>query len=307
MKWFNNLKENYKDINTYNYSCRILRFMISMFEYKNLPNTLDNRFLETYLNSYGAAVIGKINNELYCVQPNLCGDIDAYNMGTVAFGVCPIGEIRGKRDIDVVYGCNNSTITPTFDIYNSADLLANLDMSIRCCIKNARKHIIPVASDNKTKIAIDNAIKNIENGESSTILSNNILSELDGNGINLLNLTDIKDSTMLQYLFHSKDDVIRQLYTQYGQATQGTGKMAQQTEKEIDGNTSMSFIDPYDMLTNRIKMCDSINRIFGTDISVDFSENWKREIKRYDNDNVDVVENENEKNDNMGDDDNEIN
>ena len=51
-------------------------------------------------------------------------------------------------------------------------------------------------------------------------------------------------------------------------------------------------------------MCDSINRIFGTNISVDFSDNWKREIERYDNDNVDAVENEN---DNMGDDDNEIN
>ena len=62
--------------------------------------------------------------------------------------------------------------------------------------------------------------------------------------------------------------------------------MAQQTEKEIDGNTSMSFIEPYDMLTNRIKRCDSINRIFGTNISVDFSENWKREVERYDNDSV---------------------
>ena len=281
MIWFKNLKEKYNEVAKYNYACRILRFMISMFDYENLPQTLDKRFLETYLHSYGSVVIGKINDELYCVPPNLCGDIDAYNMGTMAFGVCPIGEIRGVRDKDVVLGWNNSTRTPTFDIYNNADLLANLDLSIRTNIRNSRKHIIPVAKDNKQKMAIDSAIKNIEQGKSETILSDNLLSDIDGKGIDVINLTDIKDSTMLQYLFHAKDDVIRQLYTHYGQAIQGTGKMAQQTEKEIDGTTSTSFIEPLNMLEERKTMCDSINKIFGTNISVEFSKAWQNEYDRY--------------------------
>ena len=45
MLWFKNLKEKYNEVAVYNYACRILRFMISMFDYENLPQTLDKRFL----------------------------------------------------------------------------------------------------------------------------------------------------------------------------------------------------------------------------------------------------------------------
>jgi len=284
MIWFENLKENYKkNLSTFNYANEFMRFMISMFDYKNLPKTLEKRFLEMYLNTYGSVVVGKINDELYCVPPNLSGEIDAYNLGTTSFGVCPIGEIRGIKNVDVVLGLNNSTMCPTFDIYKNAELMSELDVSILTTIKNTRMHPIPIANDTKTKLSLENALKDINDGKVASILSDNLLKELDNQAkaIDMINLTDVSQTDKLQYLFHSKDDVLRQFTTHYGQAIQGTGKMAQQTEREIDGSTSFSFIDPIDMLEQRLEMVDNINRIFGTNITVEFSKSWANEWEKY--------------------------
>ena len=282
--WYDDLQEEFKKKNTkINYLTQFMVFMVSMFDYENLPATIEKRFLEIYLNTYGSVVIGKIGNDLYCVPPNLSGNIDAYNMGTTAFGVCPIGEIRGIRNKDVVFGVNNSLQMPTFEIIKNAELMTELDTSILNNVVNSRMHPIPIAKDNKTKIAIDKAIEDSHTGKPVTILSENLLSELDehAKSIDVINLTDVDKVDRLQYLFHSKDDVVRQFYTRFGQATQGTGKMAQQTEKEIDGTTSTSFIEPMNMLEERKIMCDSINRIFGTDITVEFSKAWKNEFDKY--------------------------
>ena len=295
--WFDDLQEEYKKKNTkINYLTQFMVFMVSMFDYENLPNTIEKRFLEIYLNTYGSVVIGKIGNDLYCVPPNLSGDIDAYNLGTTAFGVCPIGEIRGIRNKDVIFGINNSLQMPTFEVIKNAELMTELDTSILNNVVNSRMHPIPIAKDNETKIASDKAIEDSHTGKPVTILSENLLSELDEHtkSIDVINLTDVDKVDRLQYLFHSKDDVVRQFYTRFGQATQGTGKMAQQTEREIDGSTSQSFIEPLDMLKNRKEMVDNLNRIFNLNVTVDFSESWRLEFERYKNYNKDKEEITNE-------------
>ena len=57
--------------------------------------------------------------------------------------------------------------------------------------------------------------------------------------------------------------------------------MAQQTEMEINGTTSVSMIVPYNMLKCRQEMVDNINRIFGTNITVKFAKAWEHEFANY--------------------------
>lgn len=260
-----------------------LLFLLSMFEYKNTPETLDTRYLELYLHRRGGVVVGKIDEDLYCAPYNLNGEIDAYNLGTNAFGVTPIGRIEGTRGIDIVLGRNNKLMFPSLELEFIADILTELDTSIRNNIRFTRMHNIPIAKDNKQKVLIDEVLNDLENGTLKSVVSENILDgEFDTtNEIRTVSITDVKECDKLQYLFHAKDDVIRQFSTKYGQATQGTGKMAQQTEREIDGSTSLSFVHPLDMLNERKIMVDDINRIFGTNISVDFSKAWKIELEHF--------------------------
>ena len=59
--------------------------------------------------------------------------------------------------------------------------------------------------------------------------------------------------------------------------------MAQQTVKEVDGSTSLSFIYPNDRLRQRQKGFDKFNKLFGTDISVRYSDAWLTESIKYKN------------------------
>lgn len=262
---------------------QLMEFLQSMFLYENVPDSLDTNYLELYLNSHGKVIIGKLNGELLCMPANLCGEIDNYNNGTTVFGVSPVGEIRGTINNDVVLGLNNTMRLPSYDVLITGNLLADIDQSIHCCIVNSRLHPIPVATDNKSKVAIDSALKDCEVGKTTTILSDNVLGCYDNDiqTVEVLNLTEVKNSDKIQYLTHAKDDIYRNFYTRFGQAIQGTGKMAQQTEKEINGTTSVSMIVPYNMLKCRQEMVENINRIFDTNISVKFAKAWEHEFANY--------------------------
>ena len=264
---------------------QLMNFLQSMFIYENVPESLDTNYMELYLNAHGKVIIGKVkgNDDLLCMIAQLCGDIDNYNNGTTVFGVSPVGEIRGKINDDVVLGLNNTMRLPTYDVLITGNLLADIDQSIHCCIVNSRLHPIPVATDNKSKVAIDSALKDCEVGKTTTILSDNVLGCYDNDiqTVEVLNLTEVKNSDKIQYLTHAKDDIYRNFYTRFGQAIQGTGKMAQQTEMEINGTTSVSMIVPYNMLKCRQEMVANINSIFGTNITVKFAKAWEHEFANY--------------------------
>lgn len=57
--------------------------LVSMFEYKGLPETVDTSFLEQYLIAEGVASIAKTNNgEWLAVRGGLAGEINPYGLGT---------------------------------------------------------------------------------------------------------------------------------------------------------------------------------------------------------------------------------
>lgn len=280
--WYSELTNKYKAEKTIRmYINQNIRFLISMFNYNKLPTTLNKQFLELYLITTGKCIVGKINDELYCTPASLCGEIGAYNLGTEAFGVCPIGEIRGTIGKDVVVGFNNCLMYPSLEVYNTSKMLTELDTSIMNNIHYSRMHPIPVVRDTKTKVSVDKIMEDLDDGNTKSILSENVCDELDSGikSIDVINLTDVKESDKIQYLFHSKDDATRQFYNHYGMSAQGTSKMAQQSINELEGG--VSFVDPLDMLEQRKEMVAEINRIFGTEISVDFSDAWKIELVKY--------------------------
>jgi hypothetical protein len=70
---------------------------------------------------------------------------------------------------------------------------------------------------------------------------------------------------------------MKRFYNIYGQPLQTQNKAAQSISDELHGMDSVSFIIPIQMLKCRQALADNINRIFGTEITVEFSECWKIE------------------------------
>ena len=152
---------------------------------------------------------------------------------------------------------------------------------IKNCVKELHKraklHDHDRIHNSTEKALFDNAIQGNENGVPQVIVSSNLLEETE-NGI--IELTSPNDTDKLQYLSKLYEDFWRRFFNLYGMTTQGSEKMAQMSEKEINNGSNSSMIIPCDRLEERKKGIEKVNEMFSTNIEVDFSECWKREIKK---------------------------
>ena len=260
--------------------------LLSMFEYRGLPDTIPQRFLERYLMENGTVGIGKIKEKLYAFRCSPCGNVDAYGIGTELTGATPIGDINGVIGQSVVMGINNSLMEADKILYWVGYILSEIDLSMQANIINARLHPTPVARDSKVKAVIDNVLNRMRKGEMESIVSDNVLSEWDEKfDIPVVNLTNITNIDKIQYLSRFYDDILKRFYNMYGHALQTQNKAAQQTSDEVHGMDSTSLIIPLDMLKCRQEMVKDINNIFGLNVTVEFSPTWKLNMERFERDN----------------------
>ena len=260
------------------YANLLFNTMLEMFEYENLPDTIPKRFLESILHGTGEVFVSRINDKLIASQGTLAGEIDEYGLGTEVVAVCPRGEAHGERGTDIAYGINNDTATPDMLIYWIAHLLAETDKSIKLNVIYSRLLKIPKVNNEKDKSMFEEILKKVMDGEPQAFASSNALDLELGHGTETFELTDANKIDKLPYLTQFFEDCLKRFYNFYGQPMQNQNKRAQSISDEIHGQDSVSFIIPMQMLRCRQALCDEINRIFGTNISVDFSPVWKVEL-----------------------------
>jgi len=260
------------------YANLLFNTMLEMFDYQGLPDTIPKRFLETILHTTGEVFISKINDKLIASHGSLAGEVDEYGLGTKALAICPRGDAEGVRGIDIAYGINNDTASPDSLVYWIAHLLAETDKSIKTNVIYSRLLKIPKVSNEKDKAMFEEIIKKVMDGEAQAFASTNALDLELGAGTETFELTDANKIDKLPYLTQFFEDCLKRFYNFYGQPMQNQNKRAQSISDEIHGQDSVSFIIPLQMLKCRQAMCEEVNRIFGTDISVDFSPVWKVEL-----------------------------
>ena len=269
---------------------------ICMFEYKNLPKEIKNRsqFIELYLMHGGVCGFGKWKsanpavNDTYgfCIG-NPSGEPDPYNIGTDFVGAANQSEMYGslsdaptmgkKLDDDVVLCYNNSFMCPDLEIRWFAELLTEIDISIRVLVLNARACKVSKVSSSIEQAKLQECFNSTEDGKPHVYFSDNSVEKLLTGEEELNNVMDLTDATLsdkIQYLVKLKDDVERWFHTDYGHAMDTSGKLAQQSVEESAG---IAYITPNDMLNCRKRFVDEINETFGLNIEVDFSESWKVE------------------------------
>ena len=266
-----------------------------MFKYENLPDSIRPEYLEEFLHTDGTAVLYKeetADNMPIAASGFYAGSTDSFGLDVYGLGKGVIAttlngiERRLIPDKDCVVVWNNSAMMSDMHIINLAvDYLTELFTSLKSNIIYSRLKPIFRADDKTIKAAIENAFKQVADDEPIVITSENVLAKLvEGSSwqdVNVLNITDPENSNKLQFLVKSIDDIMRWIYGLYGQTIQGNGKMAQQTVDEVNGQTSISFIIPNNMLAERRKAIAKFNEIFGYDVTVDFSTAWKTEETKY--------------------------
>lgn len=286
----------------------------SMFEYKNLPETVDPLYIEEYLqepvpDSYIAwwklpaafASPGFPEGSLIVSSATLGTNLNPYGEGSEVIAVTRNGHEKRFADRygeDVVVGFNNILKTPCFDIEVDAATLSEIDLSIMYLIHYTRLYPIFKAADEKTRDKIITAFKNMEVGKPLTIIDKPLLEELglESESIKTETLTNPELSRVIQFIAKLREDVKRWHFTKYGQTINSSSKLAQETVDEVNGAVSASLIIPLSMLAARRSMIDEVNRKFGTNIEVNFSGAWRAEVTRYEDisgeDEIDGTENE---------------
>jgi len=248
---------------------------LSMFEYKNLPDTIPEWLLESILSSEGVAGVCEIGGNLYTGTGGFCGDVVNFLPTEFQITNVGVGHKQGKigEVFEVCY--NNSTLSPDFLLMQTASILTEIDVSERCNVLFSRLLKIPKVSDEKEKKAVENAIKATMDGRVESVVSKNVLQQITGEDPNkFLELCDVKDIDKLQYLNQYRDNIVKRFYQFYGQGMQTTAKLAQQTTDELHGADTIAMIVPTDMLKQRKEFVKRMNKTFGTNVSVDFSVCW---------------------------------
>lgn len=294
--FWQNMKEKHKNIiEAADETDAAFEFLQGMFEYEGFPDTIRTEFLEMYFLGNGMASIRKDdkgNGDYVAMLCETGATPDAYGLGEKLFSRTANGHVyEDEKDSDVVaYGWNNLSKTPCTDAYRIGSYIAEIDTSLDLLVWWSRASRLFLAEDNKQKAMLEEAFAALKKGTPLTIKSENLLREIENGkkGIEALDLTDTDFADKLDKLAFIRECRFKWFKERYGMDSRSTGKMAQVSVDEANGDIAMAFVFPLNMLKARRAFCEMCNKKFGWNCSVHFAGAWLGEIERYEDT---VVEN----------------
>ena len=278
-------KKQKKELNNIGYDITGIDLLTTMFEYSGeCVDGVNTDYLDIILTNEGIAGMWLKDGRLMYGTPTVSGLIGSHytyedTAGTVLNIFNPEINIQGTEGKDFIYIFNNKTQTPDFQRIKFANLFTQIDTCMGACLKKAMPSNVIGCANDKIKNAVNSTLKSGDNGEPNTLVASTY--DDDEKLENVIHSFELSDTTLiekLQFLSKFRDDTLSRVATLYGMALNSTGKMAQQNNIEMQGYNLFSRILPYNMLQTRRFAIERFNKLFGTDLQVDFSEPWKAAI-----------------------------
>lgn len=287
---WNKRRKERDDFTAYNY---LMEIDLSVFVYKGLPDTVPAEFMEAGYRMNGTVCFGKVrelgeSSPIYCAPGAYNGEYNGYLPDSYTAAVLGVGEISGRwygDSPEVVVGCNNLMRAPDFDIVNTAENLAEIELSEAINVIFSRFLRIPYADNETERDAILAAIDNIIKGNIKAYTSRNAIKEyltsgtLGAKADKFLDLVDVDKVRDLQYLTQYRDNKLKQYLMRRGYMFNVTSKLAQQTTDEIHGSDTIAMIYPLEQLECRRRTIEKCNELFGWEASVDLNPLLKRTLE----------------------------
>lgn len=249
---------------------RLTELAITMFEWKNLPDTIDERFLELTLFTDGHAVFFKDKelDEFLALQCLIKGRLNVYRVPIErrAFAVGGYNYDLNIDDSVIIY--NNYLRTNSYRMcVMYAKKLYNLDRIIDVNA-NAQKTPVLIKTSEQQRLSVQNAYKEWD-GNQPVIYGDKAL---DTNAFGVL-------KTDAPYI----SDKIYQLKTQYwnealtylGISNLNIQKKERLVSDEVVRSQGGTIASRYSRLEARRQAADKINKMFGLNIEVDYREDFR--------------------------------
>lgn len=252
------------------YAYRLMELSISMFEWKNLPEGIDERFLEMVLFTDGHAVFFKDDElgDYLALQCLINGKLNVYRIPIKRRAFAVNGYQKQLTDKDSVIIFNNMLHTNSWlDVKMFAKRLYNLDRIIDVNA-NAQKTPILIKGNEQQRLTLTNLYKEYD-GNAPVIFADK---SLDMNALQVL-------STQAPYvadkIYQLKTQIWNEALTYLGISNVSFQKRERMVSDEVTRSQGGTVASRYSRLNARRQACEQINKMFELNIECDFREDYQ--------------------------------
>ena len=251
------------------YYNRLTELALSMFEWKNLPKTVDQRFLEMCLYSDGMCVF--FEDEVLGYLGLRCmigGRLNVYQIPTDRKAYATNGYQKNLDGTNSVIIFNNYLHTNSMlDVEMFSKRLYNLDRAIDVNA-NAQKTPVLIQCDESQRLTMLNLYKKYDGNEPFIFGSKG----LDANGLKVL---QTGAPYVADKLYELKTQIWNEALTYLGISNINVVKKERMITDEVTRNQGGTVASRYSRLEARRQACKQINEMFGLDIWVDYREDFQ--------------------------------
>lgn len=248
----------------------MLNKSLTMFEWKNLPDTLPAVEIEKQLQTNGYSIIAKVQGNIYAFQGGFSGQ-DPYNQPTKAIVNNPSLKYNGTFTIndDCVIIKNDDMQQGLIHIYNKyGTLLIENQITMLMTDYNYRMPFTISSKDDSTTQSAREYLQKVIDGSLGVIGEAKLFDALKVTPTNNKGVNSFAD------LYGYQQFIEAQLNNTIGLATNNNMKRERLTTNEIEVNKNASYPLIDNMLRNRKQAVEKINKMFDLDIDVEFSSIW---------------------------------
>ena len=268
------------------YLNRLTELSVSMFEWKNLPPTVDARYLELHLFETGSMVY--FNDE---VIGNLCldclpsGRLDVYGNPVLRRAYSSYNNYQKllKESNSVIIWNNYLHTNSVLEVKMFAKRLYNLDRIIDVNA-NAQKTPVLIQGTEQQRLALKNLYKEFD-GNSPFIFGDKNLD------LNSLKCLQTGAPYVCDKLYNLKQMYWNEALTYLGINNTGAQKRERMLTIESSQAQGGTISSRYSRLQSRREAVEKINAMFGTNIEVNYREDF---MSIYEGQGVDTTERESE-------------
>ena len=265
------------------YYHRLTELALSMFEWQNLPKTVDQRFLEMCLFSDGMCVF--FEDEVLGYLGLRCmigGKLNVYQIPTDRRAYATNGYQKELDGTNSVIIFNNYLHTNSMlDVEMFSKRLYNLDRAIDVNA-NAQKTPVLIQCDESQRLTMKNLYKQYEGNEPFIFGSKG----LDANGLKVL---QTGAPYVADKLYELKTQIWNEALTYLGISNINVVKKERMITDEVTRNQGGTVASRYSRLESRRQACKQINEMFGLDIWVEYREDFQ-DVEEQENENEEEEE-----------------
>ena len=260
-------KADYLNNSTYtDYYFRLWLLATSVFEWENLPNGIDEKWIERFLFTEGKCIFYKDKNKGYMVAKcTTNGTLNPYDEPTHLMPVATNYDYDGsplENDVECVIIRNNDLMLPTsYTIRLFAHRLTNITRAIDVNVNAQKTPYIVTGTDKQIK-SVKSAYKQIDDNKPVLVVDSNFDTS---SAIAVLNTNA---PVVFDKLECQKHQIWNECMTFLGVANANQDKKERLVANEVEANNEMTSLSASMLLKSRERAVKKINEIWGTKINV---------------------------------------